>query len=244
MKNLFLFLFLLPALAFADEEGATYLRERRLLSNAVYSAISPFVAGAYFVDAASGSDTNIGTSLAPWATLGHAQSNAVENSTIYVLPGTYADRVTRGGVIFSFARGATVQTDGGAGFEPVSVVGTNIVITGEGSFVAANDGECITLEDGADLFIQARLIRGVINCFTFTTTPRLRVKDALVYGAPSLGTLADQGEIVFQDVILHGQDTSITMNFTVSGGIATTNPVNSWRSGDWVVNTNLLTTPQ
>ncbi|UOF78082.1 rhamnogalacturonan lyase [Caudoviricetes sp.] len=122
---------------------------------------------AYYVDAADGLDSNNGDANSPWKTIGFAARNAATGSTIYVLPGTYTDAITRDGVIWDFALGAVVAVSGQTVYPINPVTGDlllgfeNLVIRGQGVFTGD------TFIDGGGYYwnsvsVQAKAIYGSI----------------------------------------------------------------------------------
>lgn len=128
MKKLFAILLLLPLLASASVED--FWRDRGALSNAVFAMSSPFTANAYFVDAASGSDTNSGKAFAPWATISNACAQADRDSTIYVASGTYADPINRGNISFVFQADAGIACASSPIQAGITVGETNLAVYG------------------------------------------------------------------------------------------------------------------
>lgn len=110
----------------------------------------------YFVDPVRGNDSNSGSQSSPFATIAHAQSVAVANDVIYLLPGTYTEAnnatgasaidINPSGIVLSCAPGALGQVllqpplawfaahagspQSGGGSPVLDVHGTNVIING------------------------------------------------------------------------------------------------------------------
>jgi len=239
VKKLFSILLLLPLLVRGDTVEQ-FWADRSALSNAVFSMSSPFTANAYFVDAASGSDTNSGKAFAPWATITRASSNASDTVTIYVLPGTYVGQITNGS--WNLARGAKIQN---VGYSLNVSAGGSAIITGSGDLVSTG-GVCVYLLDDARVSIRARLIKGFTDAISLNSggdKTFLRVINTQIEGTLFGETFGDEPETIFQGCTLIGSDAGMTTAYSVSGCTSTANGANAARVGSWVINTHLEALP-
>lgn len=211
---------------------------------------------AYYIDGAYGSDTNDGSSGRPWATIGHAETNAVVGSSIYISSGIYLEQITRGGVTWVLSRGCELRsTDSNI---PVvkCFASTNYTILGEGSLRNMDSGIVLNNFDSdlgvvydCNVEIDCRYIQGSFQFYADQTLAnRLYVKNALWFG--SIGTISTIGagfgsDIQFTNVRLYtasaiNLDASIDTPFSVVGCVVNVTPnANPARIGTWLVNTNI-----
>jgi hypothetical protein len=170
------------------------------------------VRNAYYVDGSFGSDTNDGSSGAPWETIQHAQENAVEGATIYVTSGLYPEQIWRSGVLFYLARNCEVNSSG-VGPTIIITNNANIRIAGEGGLNAGGSSDAFlrTYPDDFSTYyaptveIEARWIRGsfFIHFNGGTGTPFVRIIRAHVNGRIEENfdiTAGDAGYYSFEQV--------------------------------------------
>ncbi|WP_334072462.1 right-handed parallel beta-helix repeat-containing protein [Paenibacillus sp. A14] len=132
-------------------------------------------AGAEYYVATSGSDSNAGTSGAPWKTLQHAADTVPPGSTVYVRGGVYKEKlkITRSG---SAAQGPIVFASYGA---------ESAIIDGSGLSVSGTEG-LIELSDVDYVTVQGFEIRG------FTTASKNAVPVGIyVHGSGGFINLSD-----------------------------------------------------
>ncbi|MFD0695990.1 choice-of-anchor Q domain-containing protein [Paenibacillus sp. GCM10027628] len=100
-------------------------------------------AGTEYYVATTGSDSNAGTSGAPWKTLQHAADVAVPGSTVYVRGGVYNQKlkITRSG---SAAQGAITFSNYAS--ETAIIDGTGLSVSGTEGIVDLTDANYITIQ--------------------------------------------------------------------------------------------------
>ncbi|WP_044479220.1 choice-of-anchor Q domain-containing protein [Paenibacillus antibioticophila] len=134
-----------------------------------------FAAGDEYYVATTGSDSNAGTSSAPWKTLQHAADVVPAGSTVYVRSGVYNEKlkITRSG---SASAGPIVFTSYGT---------ESAIIDGTGLSVSGSQG-LVELDDVSYMTVQGLEIRN------FTTSSKNAVPIGIyVHGAGGFITLAD-----------------------------------------------------
>ncbi|CAM4457454.1 MAG: right-handed parallel beta-helix repeat-containing protein [Paenibacillus macerans] len=104
---------------------------------------SASAAGTEFYVATSGSDSNAGTSNAPWKTLQHAADVAPAGSTVYVRGGVYNQKlkITRSG---SASQGPIVFTN--YGNETPVIDGTGLSVNGSEGLIELEDVNYVTVQ--------------------------------------------------------------------------------------------------
>jgi len=84
------------------------------------TAVDAVTSGLSFYVSTTGSDTNAGTSAAPWKTIQHAANEAIAGDTVFVFGGTYHESVNlphsgsgaAGSIVFRSYPGETAIVDG------------------------------------------------------------------------------------------------------------------------------------
>ncbi|EHS57085.1 parallel beta-helix repeat-containing protein, partial [Paenibacillus sp. Aloe-11] len=105
--------------------------------------LSASAAGTEYYVATSGSDSNTGTSDAPWKTLQHAADVAPAGSTVYVRGGVYNQKlkITRSG---SASQGPIVFTNYGT--ETAVIDGTGLSVSGTQGLIELADVDYVTVQ--------------------------------------------------------------------------------------------------
>ncbi|MWV46820.1 DUF1565 domain-containing protein [Paenibacillus sp. HJL G12] len=107
------------------------------------NAPSAAAAGTEYYVAANGSDSNAGTSSAPWKTLQHAADAAGPGSTVYVRGGVYNEKlkITKSG---SAAQGPITFTNYNS--EQAVIDGTGLSVSGTEGIIDITDANYITVQ--------------------------------------------------------------------------------------------------
>lgn len=210
--------------------------------NAFGAGFNALTYGTYYVDAAAGNDSYDGSITTPWRTMSWANSNAFSGYTVYVNPGTYYAQITNGSIVWNLARGCVVTNSAAT----IDVLNNQyIVIRGEGDILSA--GSAINIQSpnsGAD--IQSRLIIGTGGAFLVSTgsgRTRLKISNAQIVGTLYAETFDLEPEILLFGVSFLGSESGISAPFSVIGGVSTNNPISIYRTGSWIINTNLQFNP-
>jgi hypothetical protein len=142
----------------------------------------------HYVDGINGSDTTgDGTVGKPWATVGHAATNALDGATIYVGPATYSQGLWRDRVIWYLAEGVKIDSGGGEALQNLiyggtGVVGlTNMVVRGHGAFIGSVFLNMVSVPN-LHVDVECAAIYGSIN-YTYNLTEQnsfLRIANAFI----------------------------------------------------------------
>lgn len=123
---------------------------------------------AYFVDGATGDDVQDGSANRPWKTIRKAAMSAVDGSTIYVLPSSYTDPISRDNVIWELADGVVITASLAIVWRhptTESYIGDfkNLIIRGLGIFTGLNCAIFGQYESCLSVEIEAKAIYGIIQ---------------------------------------------------------------------------------
>lgn len=203
-------------------------------------------AGTEYYVATSGSDSNAGTSDAPWKTLQHAADVVPAGSTVYVRGGVYKQKlkITRSG---SASQGSIVFTNYGT--EIAIIDGTGLLVSGNEGLIELADVNHVTVQgfeirnfttaskntvpvgiyvhgSGGFINLSNNKIHDIKNTVTPTGKDRLG-RDAhgiAVYGTKvpaSIHDLTISGNELYNLVL--GSSESLVLNGNVDGFVVTNN---------------------
>lgn len=87
-----------------------YLATTAEVSSTYLPLTNSLTRNVFYVDMSNGSDSNDGSVSSPWQTIAHANTIATYGTTVVVMPGTYADKMTNSGPVWHITKGATVYS--------------------------------------------------------------------------------------------------------------------------------------